>query len=284
MKFKLIYTFFALCLGAFLLSSSSGGRAAAPSPEGNTGAPGDPGFNGRTCVTCHGGNGSIQVTVDLQVKDLNGATVSGYVPGETYQVEVTVNPAVGNPFAYGFQLVCEVDEDNSSTNSWSNPSSNANVVTLQGRDYAEHFQPSVSNQFSVDWTAPEAGTGDVTFYAGGNGVNLNGLTSGDGAAITSLSLTESPASSLEEIAQPTRLLAYPNPATSSIQLEVPGSVSGPEQVQIFDLSGRLQKQLTVQWENGKSALISVADLPPGAYTLTLSKQTLQGQSTIFIKE
>lgn len=283
MKIQLLYTFFALCLGAFVLSSSSGGRAAAASPEGNTGAPGDPGFSGRTCVTCHGGNGSIQVSIDLQVKNLTGAPVTGYIPGETYQVEVTINPAVGNPFAYGFQLVCEVDEDNSSTNSWSNPSSNANIVTLQGRDYAEHFQPSVTNQFSVEWTAPEAGTGDVTFYAGGNGVNLNGLTSGDGAAITSLSLTESPASSLQQVTRAPRLLAYPNPATSSIQLEVPAAISGPQQIQIFDLSGRLQKQLTVQWENGKSALISVADLPNGAYTLTTSNNALPSH-TVFIKE
>ncbi len=63
---------------------------------------------------------------------------------------------------------------------------NYKIATIpNGRTYAEHDNVSTPNIFNVVWTAPAAGTGNVT-YAAGNAVDKNGLNSGDGSSVTTL--------------------------------------------------------------------------------------------------
>ena len=243
MNWKMTLTMIALLLGGFLLMNSSNGRATV-GDEGNTGAPGDEAVNNRTCQTCHN-TGPLQVTLDIFVTDQGENPVDTYVPGETYNVDVVVTPSVGTPAKYGFQLVGEIDANNESTNSFSNASSNAKLVnTSNGRQYAEHKTPSDANQFSVEWTAPQAGTGDVTFYAGGNGVNGNGQNSGDGAAVTSFTLTEDVGASVFENVNTIALSVAPNPAYESIQLTTGTELNGNYLLRVVDMEGRIVLQQT----------------------------------------
>ena len=171
MNKKLLFQIiFVLCC-AFVWMSSSEGRAT-DKDEGSTGAPGE----SSTCASgyCHGSGGAISVSLSMEVLDMNSNPVSQYEPGETYRIAVSINHIGGNsPSAFGFQLVALADADNQSTESFSNPASNVQIATANstGRTYAEHNGPSDTNVFMVDWTAPAAGTGSVTFYSAGNGVN-----------------------------------------------------------------------------------------------------------------
>lgn len=72
-------------------------------------------------------------------------------------------------------------------------SPNTQLVTIAGRPYLEHANgPSATGVFQALWTAPNAGSGNVTFYGIGLGVNQNGGTSGDNISTPfSQTLTES---------------------------------------------------------------------------------------------
>ncbi|MEM1217955.1 MAG: choice-of-anchor V domain-containing protein [Bacteroidota bacterium] len=271
MKLKFVYPLFALAIGAFIFLGNSNGRAAAGN-EGNTGAPGDNALNGRTCQNCHNG-GPLQVTLDIEVSK-DGALVSSYIPGQDYDVKVIINDALGNPSGYGFQMVAEIDSDNSSTNSWSNPSSNTKTSsTTDGRSYLEQNGTSSSNEFTATWTAPTVGSGSVTFYSCGNGVNGNGMTSGDGAARNELTLTEDEGSSTFD-AQKEELAfnLLPNPVVSDFQIQTNHITNGQYKLSILTIDGKIQQQRTVLLTGGKTAAIDASALSPGYYWVQLANE------------
>ena len=210
------------------LTGSSNGRAAAAN-EGNTGAPGDA---VTTCISCHNG-GPIQTGISIAFKDSAGNALTEYTPNHNYMVEVTLNPTAGSPNGYGFQMVALEDGGNTAISSWNNPANNVKISAANGRRYAEHNGVSTTETFEVYWTAPDTGTGGVTFYTAGNAVNSNGTTMGDGAAKTTLTITEAGGSGnptgieLISIAKPT---IYPNPATEYFFIS---NFSGV--IEIFDI-------------------------------------------------
>ena len=269
MNFRTLYVVFSILLAGFLLASSSGGRATVAN-EGNTGAPGDNAPAGRVCATCHSGAG-IQVALNIDVADLDGNAVTSYVPGQAYRVKVAVNTVAGNPLAYGFQLVAEANETKQSTNSFQNPSNNAKLASLiNGRQYAEHKNPSNANEFMVEWTAPAAGTGDVTFYSAGNGVNLNGSITGDGASQTSFTLTEEAGSSAFEPQQAPSFQIAPNPADDLILISVADGFNGAYRIRVVDLQGLVVRQeMRLAFGGALTEPIAIGDLPAGAYFLQI---------------
>ena len=157
-----------LAIPAFLLLYSYTGG----SPGGKTGSPGD---GGATCTQCHAGTaqpqgGLISTTVPF----------SGYEPGETYTVTVSAN--MSGISKYGFELTAESNGGvKQGTFSVTDP---ARVKKVNGGKAVTHTSGGTvasggSISWSVDWTAPAAGTGQVTFYTAVNATNSNGSTSGD---------------------------------------------------------------------------------------------------------
>jgi len=210
---KYIYSFMLVAAGATLLSNSIGRGTA--SGQGAAGAPGD----GLTCASsnCHGSAGPF--AVDLQivlVKD--GEEVTEYRPGETYSMVIAVEATVGSPSRYGFQMTAVTDADNSGAGAFSDVSSNAKPLTLNGRTYLEHNGPSNLDEFSATWIAPEAGTGDVTVFAAGIAANGNGGTSGDSGVIGSMTFTEMDLSNIKVLTED-EMLFSPNPAWDIIKMD-----------------------------------------------------------------
>jgi hypothetical protein len=264
MNWKMIFVTASLLLGGFLLISSSGGRAST-ADEGNTGAPGDVAEDDRTCQNCHNSAG-IQVTLQLSIADTFGIPAAFYIPGNIYEVKVNVLAAVGTPAAYGFQLVAETNLDHLSTNSFSSHSENAQLVsTSNNRQYAEHKEPSDTSLFSVRWAAPPTGSGSVTFYACGNGVNLDSMNTGDGAAKSSLTLFEEGMSAVSEIIAEA-ISIYPNPARESVQLHLPATTAGPLQILVSDQNGHpVYREKAFAAGYPFTHMIGLAGLPPGLY-------------------
>ncbi len=157
-----------LAIPAFLLLYSYTGG----SPGGKTGSPGD---GDATCTQCHSGTaqpqgGLISTTVPF----------SGYEPGETYTITVSAN--MSGISKYGFELTAESD---------GGVKQGAFIITDPARIKKVNGGASVTHtsggtvasgnniSWSVDWTAPAAGTGQITFYTAVNATNSNGSTSGD---------------------------------------------------------------------------------------------------------
>ncbi len=276
MKFKFIYTFFTLLLCSVLFIASKDGRAFSQG-LGNTGAPGDEtNSNGtaKTCQSCHNTSSMIQVTLDIEVMDGSGNVITEYAPDQTYDVKVTVN-SVGSatPAGFGFQLLClkaPLGQNGDNWQAFSNPANNVRVAVASsnGRQYAEHKGPSASNEFMVKWTAPAVGTGTITFYSCGNGVNLNDSSSGDNAACNQLQLTEGDPVATKDLAEEVSLNIFPNPVDAVLNLEIDSRISGTFEMRIFNLFGQLVKVDQIDLIIGENKkYLNVSDLMEGSYLL-----------------
>lgn len=174
-----VLAFFLVLTGIYSALTSSGGA-----PLGFSSAPGE-----SDCTSCHGG---IAVNSGPATRTLtfNGSAASSYVPGQTYNLSLTVTRATRNK--YGFQLKVEDGQGGnagtliSTTNrtwlqqGYLNQSASGNTSTSSG-----------TITWNFQWTAPAAGTGPVTFYWSSNAANNNGSTSGDEIYTDAVTLVES---------------------------------------------------------------------------------------------
>lgn len=233
------------------------GRAA-EAGKGSTGAPGD---DDTVCKSCHNG----PINVELKINVLDGMdTIVSYEPNKTYKIHVRVNHTGGNvPKAYGFQMtLLNAPEKDNGTNlkDLSPISSNVKLTTPRnGRLYAEHTDRSEMNLFEIQWVAPDAGSGPVTIYAGGTGVNSNGSDSGDGGAKLALQINEKLGSSVGNGSK-SSLRVYPNPFSDHINIELNGNPT--DRYELIDLFGAKIMSGKLNVTNLK---INTAELKDGIY-------------------
>ena len=264
-----------LCLGIFstlVLLGNKNGRAS-QSQSGNTGAPGDETQGGqpKTCIACHS-QSSILASVAVSVLDSSNTPVTQYIPGKLYTARVTITASGNNLNGYGFQMIGLRDSNNSDLDGFSdvNPN-NYKIATIPGgRTYAEHNNISDTNIFDVRWTAPPTGTGSVTLYAAGNGVNANGTSSGDGSGFGSVKLTELVSSSQNLEGALARIALQPNPVQSTAVLKLKQLDAGVYQISAFDISGKTVWSSQQTLPEGDSILsFSTAEWLPGVYFIRL---------------
>ncbi|MBX7227652.1 MAG: hypothetical protein K1X55_16580, partial [Chitinophagales bacterium] len=170
-KHKLIFfVFFSLLTTVFVVAHNNG-------ESGSTGAPSE-----NTCAKsgCHNsypansGTGSILISSDIPA--------SGYVPGTTYNISVTV--AQTGVSLFGFDLVALNPGGNSTgTLVITNAASTQLITDANGRINITHTNgggaSNNSKVFNFNWTAPSPGVGTVTFYSAGNATNNNNNAMGD---------------------------------------------------------------------------------------------------------
>ncbi len=250
----------------FLLLSNNIGRGLVGGPA--TTAPGE---TGQFCGSfgCHF-SGSFDPETQILFHSESGELVDEYQAGQTYSVSIKINHT-GFPASYGFQIVSLKESDNSPVNNFINLPQAIHEVTLLGRQYVEHSTRLPIDSIPLSWTAPEIGTGNVTFYAAGNAVNGNGSSSGDGADTTRLIIKEATTSSLTSLDR-NPIIAYPNPVHNYLNIKADQKIYHSE---IFDYSGRMLSRLS-----GKK--LDLSNLEPGVYILKIFGEDLQ-KSTRIIK-
>lgn len=267
------FSFLLISLLLLLMSlGNKNGRASAAN-RGNTGAPGDElsGGQPRTCINCHN-QGPITASLSISVLDAAGNAVTQYMPGAAYTARVKITAAGTDLSGYGFQMIALRDNGNTDLDGFSdmNPNNYKLVSISNGRTYAEHDNVSAVNTFDVKWTAPAAGAGSVTFYAAGNGVNGNGNTGGDGAALNSLRLTEFGTVDAPEATSFPGVRVFPNPVAQTLRISLGSSLTGECRVSVFDLAGRQVMATTAAGEMLASGLeISAETWKPGTYVVRL---------------
>lgn len=275
MKIKLLLFTFALAATGLLLMSNSAGRAASGNSD-NSGAP-----SANTCGECHS-SGAFNPNISVEILEVGTSTaVSEYVPGMVYDIKVKVNADAG---ANGFGMQTTVlKTNNAPVVGFSAPSSNAQLTILpsSGRQFFEHKSIG-SNEFTAKWTAPAAGTGSVIFYTAGNAVNGNDKTTGDGAANTSLTLTEDLSSSNQNVNQlKVAMKAFPNPVQDILNIETIGSTDGEHSLTITNMVGQLVHQSVVNLDLGMDLTqIDIQHLPKGMYSVSLSQENKIATITI----
>ncbi|MBK6750815.1 MAG: VCBS repeat-containing protein [Acidobacteria bacterium] len=163
-------------LGIFGFFSESGFVQTANSftagpPAGFSGAPDE-----NNCASCHLGPASVG-----QFAILNAP--ASYTPGQTYQFQVRHTTADTTRLKWGFQMTALAGQNSAGT--FANANGNTQTITENGRFYIQHTTAgtytgqTLSAEWTVNWTAPSALVGPVTFYAAGNQANNGNGPDGD---------------------------------------------------------------------------------------------------------
>lgn len=229
-------------------------------PTGTTGAPGQ-----GTCAGCHsgtpvnGGGGSVVVT---------GIPATGYVPGTTYPVTVTVNDPTAR--RYGFELIM-LDNGNrvsSGTMSVTSPTTTL-LRQVAGIAYMSHLNANGSNSWTFNWVAPSTPAGTLNLYVAANAANNNNASSGDHIYTAQLAIPVNSTTAVvdEQTLAAAALMVFPNPATDRLWLTGPATASA-QQVVLLDGLGR-----EVLQQADATADLDVRHLPAGNYTLRLTTAT-----------
>lgn len=118
-------------------------------PDGHTNSPAD----GKNCTFCHGGSAG-NAPSDFITSDIPS---EGYTPGESYNITVT-SDGIGKK---GFQVS---PQDNTGNLIGSITAGTDNQIP--GTKYVTHTLAKNDDpaSWTFQWTAPDQGVGDVTFY------------------------------------------------------------------------------------------------------------------------
>lgn len=250
---KAYYVFIILLapLLLLILAYSSG------APPEYTGSP----LDGQDCSSCHlpGPATNIDNLITTTIP------IEGYTPGETYTVVLSSGELSAEKF--GFQITSETVT--SKTGSWI--ITNSTRTKLAGTAAVTHTlagtNPSgVSNNWTMDWTAPAEGTGQVMFYAAVNKTNNSGSNSGD-EIYTSMLTVEESTIGVPELAGRESVGIYPNPATERINVVLPPNSI----VNLLDNSGRMIR--SIQSVN-EMLQIDVSNLEQGIYYLQIKADNI----------
>lgn len=252
--------FFAVAIFGISTMTDSGTTSAyaftGGSPGGRTNSPTD----GSNCTACHAGtinSGSGFASISSDV------LVSGYVPGQTYTITGMVEQGAINKF--GFEITAEDNAGNKVGTAILTDAARTKFVNSNNgvSHTAAGTTPSSLNTsvWSFDWTAPAAGTGDVTFYGAFNATNSASNTASDQVYTRTLTISEDLSTGLADVVNESSFNLYPNPVKTSFNISSDKVV---EKVSIFNLQGQ-----QIQDVNQTRNFINVENLPAGMYVVNV---------------
>jgi len=219
-------------------------------PAGYTGSPGD----GQNCTACHGGTAN-------PVTGLITSNIppEGYMAGTTYDITVTI-PGSGRK---GFQ----VSPQNPAGNLLGSLIAGTGTQLVGGSKYITHTAASTAANatWTFQWTAPAAGTGEVTFY----GAVVAGQPN---VGLTTLTVQENTGIGIDD-KQISGLNIYPNPAKGPIQIAY--TLPAPGQVTISMIA-----------TNGQKAFVLYNDVKAAGthqHSFTLSEFATPGHYVVVIQ-
>lgn len=215
---------FTLIVISFAMMSNKGGRN-----QPASGAPGDGPF---TCAQCHGG-GSFTTMASINLINLDGDTVSNYIGGQTYTVEL--QGAVGmddDAKGYGFQFVALDNANNEQAGTFFDFGPNVRNNVVSERNYIMQSSPREDGKFTTMWTAPDTNTDSVTFYTSVLAINGNNTTTGDKVISTSFSFGENVVSGINNTILEEFKIS-PNPTHDLINIDVDA-----DQISIYSITGQ----------------------------------------------
>lgn len=246
---KTVLSIFTLAVFATILTSSSGGRT-----DGRSASPGDA---NQDCGQCHGA--STASSTSMIATDI---PASGYVGGSTYNVTVSVAETGASMF--GFQITAE-HSSNAKAGTFAT-GGNSEIYTVTADHAVTHNNTGTfgtgSKSWTMTWTAPSSGSGDVTFYVAGNGADGSTDATGDVIYTDSQATAEDVANGLEAIYQNNSLRVYPNPTIDFFMINEIVKVSN---VVLYDLKGSEVKSFANSVNQ-----FDVSDIEQGTYLLYIS--------------
>lgn len=275
MKKTITLVSLALVIGLVLMDSAKNTAISNTSgaPAGRTGSPAD----GLNCASsgCHSGTATVSPSQIIT----SNVPSSGYVPGQTYTITATVSQTGINKF--GFQISPQAANGQLLG---SLAITNATATKIVSTKYVTHTTAGAagsnnSRTWSFNWTAPAAGTGDVTFYGAFNYTNGQSNSSGDIVRLNTLTVNEGTGVGIAENSIDNTISVFPNPVVDRIHVKAELKEASNVSIRLMDLNGRLMNvNETFDGTPGTSvySLEIPSSVPSGVYQLLI--ETSEGKS------
>jgi hypothetical protein len=241
-------------------------------PDALTGAPGE-----NTCTSCHT---SFPLNSGAGMISVSGVPGS-WTPLTDYDLTVTVEDGDAQRWGYEFTVL---DVNGGSAGTLVLLDGDSQLSTTGGRTYAKHTSAGTrlgmtgAASWTVRWTSPSSGGGDITFYAAGNAANGDFGSFGDRIYSTSTVWSEGGLSAAGPpvLAEARLGAAFPNPFNplTTISYELAGDMEihlavyalDGSLVQVLDSGRRQEGRHEVTW-NGLDR--SGRAMPSGVYLYRL---------------
>lgn len=197
-------------------------------PAGRSGGPAE---GGATCAAggCHG---PASNTVISTLISTSPSLASGYIPGATYSITITVSGSGSKGFQFSAQ--------SSSGNPLGTLTVPASLQIQQNRWVTHRSAASGSpSTWTFNWVAPAAGSGTVGFYACGISGRNNSLVR------QTLSIPQSTVS-VNEIAEKSQVRCWPQPARNEINLGWEQQNPAKARWEILTMDGKLAQRWPFQ--------------------------------------
>jgi hypothetical protein len=189
------------------------------SPAGKTGSPAD----ASDCTSCHGGTATTATGILS-----SNIPVSGYTPGSSYTITVTLTGSGNKGFEVSPQNVA-------GTLLGSLTAGTGTKFPTGSTKYITHSAVKSSNPavWTFTWVAPASGTGDVTFY--GAFTITEPVTK-----LSTMVVNESSSASIVETDKTgSNFIVYPNLVTNTLNINYNVTDGGNVSLQLFDIYGRM---------------------------------------------
>jgi hypothetical protein len=250
MKKSLLFIPICIGLAIFFYPTTSNSNASG-SPGGKTGSPTDGGPNA-SCTGCHyAGTGTgAAITTNIPI--------SGYVPNQVYTVTATINQSGISKF--GFEITAEEANFLSAKKGSFLVTNSAETKFANNNDAITHkaggTSGSNSKSWSMDWEAPNTGTGAVTFYGSFMAANGDGSNSGDTYHSATETINEEVVNAINDLSVKNYFTF--NTATKTIETQ--------KTVEVYDISGEIVLTTTNNSTN-------ISHLKTGIYILKSAEKT-----------
>lgn len=246
MKKSLLLIPITIAIAIFFYPTTSISNAGG-SPGGKTDSPND----GASCTGCHYAGVGTGATITTNIP------TNGYVPNQVYTITTNISHSGINKF--GFEITSEKNSGNTKTGSFL--ITNSTEMKFANNNTAITHKSggtsgSNSRSWSMDWEAPNTGTGDITFYGAFIAANGNGNNSGDTYHSTNLTISEEIVNSVSDLSAQNNFTF--NTVTKTI--ETINTVS------VYDISGKLVLETT-------NETTTLSHLKNGIYILKSESKT-----------
>jgi len=220
MKKSLLFIPITIGLAIFFYPTTSNSNVSG-SPGGKTGSPTD----GTSCTGCHYAGTGTGATITTNIPP------NGYVPNQTYTITANVNQSGINKF--GFEITAE-EANFLSAKKGTFLVTNSNETKFTNNNTAITHKVggtsgSNAKSWSMDWEAPNTGTGAVTFYGSFMAANGNGTNSGDTYHSATFTVNEGFVASIKD-------LSAKNDFTFNTTTKI---IKTQKTVDIYDISGKI---------------------------------------------
>ena len=221
MKRYLLIIPITIALAIFFYPTTSNSNSTG-SVGGKTGSPTD----GASCTACHYAGVGAGATIETNIPS------SGYIPTQVYTITANIQ---GSNDQYGFEITAE-EANFASAKKGTFFITNATETQLTNNNKAVTHklggtQGGGMKSWSMDWEAPNTGTGAITFFGAFMEGNMDGGNSGDTYHSATFTVNEGIVNSTNNISSKNQIIF--NSITKTVESLDKGKIS------VYSLEGKL---------------------------------------------